>query len=1149
MRLGPDAGCTGWAPVLWVLCLLSVAVFAELVFLAWVGIPERALAAQSRVAEQVLRRQAAALEGLAADRPGLVRAVLDLETVLPELRLLALEDPDGRVVTAVGPAADAAPAAGRDAGHRYPAGSDAAADGAPPDPRPFLRPDPRAGLLQASLVLPAPASGGPAGAPAGRLYLELDLRAAQRADWVQRLAPAGWLPWVCGGGVALTLALVSVPVRRRQHRARAQADAAGLAAAHPDHPALAERRSELTDLAGLVDQLGQHCAMQELARQDAEVRWNAALSVAGEGFWDWDLSTDRVFYSPRWKELLGEPQEAIGDALEEWTARVHPDDLDTCRDAFVRHQSGVAPGFDCEFRLRDRDEAWRWFLCRGRITQRDPEGRGLRIVGTLADISERRQAEHALSYLVGLETMLEETSRALLASQPEAVDQVLERVLGALARRLDVERACIYSLSADGQGLSATHEWCAVDIPERRLGTEPVPVAGLPRLMEALRHGEDVRIDDLEHLPGAWVRDRRVLAAQGVRATVAVPLYVGAGLAGCVVAEMQRAPRAWRKGEVRVLRLLGDLIGAALERCRFAQALMESRQRIEQAALFDPLTGLPNRVLLAERMRTAMGAAVAGGTELAVCSLDLDGFKSLNEAHGQEVGDLVLRAVAARLREQVRASDSVARLGGDEFILLLGGFESPLACAKVLDPLIAALGEPYRIAGQDLLVTASAGVTLYPRDPADADTLLRHADHAMYRAKQRGRNCYLFFNPSRDQRARARHSQLERIGAAIDDNELVLYYQPKVDMRRSRVIGAEGLVRWQHPQRGLLPPGAFIPLLDGTAVQQRLDWWVLEQGLRQLTAWREAGLDLALSLNISARSVQHESFVCDLGERLARHPRLAPDALSLEILESEALVDLDAVANVIQHCAGLGVRFALDDFGTGYSSLTYFRRLPAQVLKIDQTFVRDMLRSPDDRNIVEGVVGLARVFRREVIAEGVESAAHGLMLLRMGCDQAQGYGVAEPMPAALLPQWVADYRFPPLWGLNPDFDWSGATLDLLSTECEYRDWVALVIRAVGAGAKTRPATLAATGGAFAHWFAGEGRRLYGDLDAFQRLESLHQAVYDLGTGLWGAHDRGQPTAVWVGDLIAARDRCIVGLQALQEGVLREAPTVGAGPSG
>ncbi len=1131
----------GLEPLLWVAGVLPLMVAGGLAYETLVAIPERVREEQSQLAGQVLLRQAALVE-LAGDSPGRMRALLGLEAGVPHLRLLAVRDAAGRVLTAVGSGADEGPRAGA-------AGAVAGVPG-----RLVVRPEPALGLLSAALALgpgrPVATSAGDGPQGPLRLYLELDLAAAERAALAQRRLPGGFKAWLAGGAAALIGVLAVLGARalwralvRRRDRV---ASPARVPSASPS-PTPSEERNELNDLAGLIDRLGALGAAQEAARQVAEARWEAVQSVAGEGYWDWDLTTDRVFYSARWKALLGYGQDALGESLEEWTSRVHPDDLPACQGAFERHRDGISAGFEAEFRLCDRDGAWRWFQCRGRIVDRDAEGHPLRMVGALTDVTERRHAERSLAYLVGLGSLLVETSRALLAAQPEAMDQVLERVLGALARRLDVSRACIDLLSSDGQALTTIHEWCAVEVAPRRLGAEPVPVTALPRWMETLRHEEEVRIDDLTQLPGSWVRDRRVLVQQGIRAVVAVPLRLGAGLAGCLVAEMDSGPRAWRDGEVRALRLLGDLIGAALERRRLAQALMESRHRMERAVLFDPLTGLPNRVLLAERMRTAMAAARAGGTELAVCSLDLDGFKTLNDSLGREVGDLLLYAVATRLREQVRESDSVARLGGDEFVLLLGGFESPLACARVLEPLLAVLGEPYQVGERQLRVTASLGVTLYPRDAADADTLLRHADHAMYRAKQRGRNRYRFFNPSRDRRARARHSRLERIVAAIERDELVLFFQPKVDMRRGRVIGAEGLVRWRHPQEGLLPPGAFIPLLMGTTVEQRLDAWVLEAGLDQLAAWRDQGLDLSLSLNISARSVQHPNFVQDLGERLARRTGFVPESLSLEILESEALVDLEAVASVMQHCAGLGVGFALDDFGTGYSSLTYFRRLPAQVLKIDQTFVRGMLRSPDDRNIVEGVVGLARAFRRDVIAEGVESAAHGLVLLRMGCDQAQGYGVAEPMAAGLLPDWVAGYRPPSLWGMNPEFYLSDTLLDLLGAEALYRDWVSGLMRAPGSAARIRPGAVEEHGG-FESWFEDEGRRRYAGLDEFGRLEPLHESVLRLGQDLWDARERGEPTGGLIADLIGARDRSIAALQSLQEAVLRgeEARRVMAG---
>jgi diguanylate cyclase (GGDEF)-like protein/PAS domain S-box-containing protein len=872
---------------------------------------------------------------------------------------------------------------------------------------------------------------------------------------------------------------------------------------------------------------------------EASPRLDFILNTIGEGLWDWDLKTDRVYYAPRWHALLGYTVGELSDRIDEWASRVHPKDLAACQTALERHRTGTTPDASCEHRLRCKDGSWRWMLYRARITERDANGTATRIMGTLNDITDRKLTERSLSYAVALETLVVGASRALMAAQPEAVEQVLERVLGATARQMDVERAGLYRLSSDRQWLTATHAWSAVDCQPRCVTAAPWPVVRLPRWMETLTHGEPVCIGAVETLPPAWELDRELLHEQGLTACLATPLRVGQRLAGCIAVETGRRPRDWRDCEVRTLRLLADLIGAALERRDLRHELTEGRQRLEAAALYDPLTRLPNRHLLVQRLREAMADALASGTELAVCSLDLDDFKPLNTIHGRAVGDQVLVAVAARLREQARAGDCVARPGGDEFVLLMSGFETPVECASVLNRLIKTLTEPYVVNGLELRVTASIGLTFYPWDAHDADTLLRHADHAMYRAKQRGRNCYYLFDPHRDRRAHARRSQLARIGEAINDGELVLYYQPKVNMRQGQVIGAEGLVRWRHPEKGLLPPGAFIPFLDGTEYQQRLDWWVIREGLRQLAAWHDQGMDLGLSLNISARSIQHDGFIHDLAEQLKAHPGLRPESLSLEILESEALVDLAAVARVIEHCAQLGVRFALDDFGTGYSSLTYFRRLPAQILKIDQTFVRDMLRSPDDRNIVEGVVGLAHAFRREVIAEGVESAAHGLLLLGMGCERAQGYGVAEPMPAAHFMPWVDSYRFPPLWRLDPVYAWPLEAQDLMNAESEQRDWVANLIRKAGAVTPARAPAPEDLRTGFGRWYEGEGGKRYSGLVEFLRLAPLQEALFEQGRALLGATQQGRTTEAEIGALIAARDRFIVGLQALQVRVLRQ----------
>jgi EAL domain-containing protein (putative c-di-GMP-specific phosphodiesterase class I) len=302
------------------------------------------------------------------------------------------------------------------------------------------------------------------------------------------------------------------------------------------------------------------------------------------------------------------------------------------------------------------------------------------------------------------------------------------------------------------------------------------------------------------------------------------------------------------------------------------------------------------------------------------------------------------------------------------------------------------------------------GATVYPIDRSDADTLLRHADHAMYGAKQAGRNGYQFFDPENRRRNEERVMAIGRVQEALDKGEFRLHYQPKVDMRRGVVLGLEALVRWDHPQHGLIAPAQFLPLIENTGLSSRVGDWVLGQALEHLAQWRRAGHDISVSVNVSARHLQEPDFALRLAELLARYPDAPATALELEVLETAAHADIEATSALLARCRALGVRFALDDFGTGYSTLTYLKQLPVDVLKIDRSFVNHMLDDAQDRAIVEGVIGLARTFQCVVVAEGVESPAQARTLLEMGCHVGQGTGIAAPMPAAAVSAWIRDYR-------------------------------------------------------------------------------------------------------------------------------------------
>ncbi|MGE8188212.1 putative bifunctional diguanylate cyclase/phosphodiesterase [Pseudomonas sp. NPDC086278] len=429
----------------------------------------------------------------------------------------------------------------------------------------------------------------------------------------------------------------------------------------------------------------------------------------------------------------------------------------------------------------------------------------------------------------------------------------------------------------------------------------------------------------------------------------------------------------------------------------------------------DVLTGLPNRTFLSDLLDQALTFSRKENIPLAVCMLDLDGFKAVNDGYGHASGDQLLVEVAKRLRGIVRGEDVVARLAGDEFVLVLRYVKDLPELRAALNRVLGALSAPYSLNGKDLKIFASIGVTLFPLDNEDAETLLRHADQAMYVAKQSGRNRFYVFDVSRDQALKATHQTVARVRQALAMGELCLHFQPKVHMRRGEVVGFEALLRWEHPENGMVSAREFLSPVEETDLIIDIGEWVMDQVLSQLGRWQREGQCWPVSINIAARHFQRADFVDRLSQVLARHSQVAPQMLDLEIVESVAVENIQHVSDCLQACQALGVQFSLGDFGTGYSSLSYLKRLRTQTIKIDRSFVRDILHDRDDLALTTAVIGLARAFGREVIAEGLESVEHGELLLQLGCEVAQGYFIAPPMPPADVPRWVAGYVAPSQW--------------------------------------------------------------------------------------------------------------------------------------
>jgi diguanylate cyclase (GGDEF)-like protein/PAS domain S-box-containing protein len=559
--------------------------------------------------------------------------------------------------------------------------------------------------------------------------------------------------------------------------------------------------------------------------------------------------------------------------------------------------------------------------------------------------------------------------------------------------------------------------------------------------------------------------------------------------------------------------------------------IKKHEQQLEHLTYYDALTSLPNRVLLADRLQQAMGQANRRKQHFAVAYLDLDGFKTINDLHGRDAGDRLLNSLAFNMKCALREGDTLARLGGDEFVAVILDLDDVASSMPILDQLLEAASERVQVGELNVGVSASIGVTFYPQlEEADPDLLLRQADQAMYQAKLAGGNRHHLFDPNHDQSVRGRHENLEHIRRAMAAHEFVLHYQPKVNMRTGKIVGLEALIRWNHPDRGLLPPGMFLPVIEDHSLAIELGEWVIEKALTQMDEWRAAGFEVPVSVNVGALQLQQADFVDRLSLQLARHPDLKPFSLEIEVLETSALQDITQTSQILKTCHGLGVQFALDDFGTGYSSLTYLKRLPVSVLKIDQSFVSDMLEEPENLSILEGILSLASAFHRQVIAEGVETVEHGLMLLQLGCELAQGYGIARPMPAAEVVEWAVNWKPDQRWSKAPSVN--AGNKALLYACVEHRAWLA-AFESYLMGKRHAPPAMDQGHCMFGKWIESEKKAGRGSEPCCCAVDAAHTKFHALANEVLLAQSQGRVTGGLskLADLHSICDQFMVELES------------------
>ena len=697
----------------------------------------------------------------------------------------------------------------------------------------------------------------------------------------------------------------------------------------------------------------------EAALAISEAHLAAAQARALIGSWELDLATGIGSASAEWFEIMQRDPAMGMPMLDDFIDTIHPLDQESVRSHHLKALAEKS-GLKFDFRMLMPDGSTRWIEARS-VTIFDAADKPIRMEGTAQEISDRKKVEEALL-----------TSTELLN-----VSQYVAKMGGW---QFDIKTRELFWTDQIYHLLDCMREDVTLESSLEFFAAEHCP-ALTKAFEDAIQKGHEFDLEsEMITLTNRRI-DVRVIGK--ITRENGIPVKINGIIQN--ISEQKAAQ-------------------LALETANYE--LEYANRILEHIAHYDALTHLPNRVLLADRMQQAMLQNQRSGESIAVAFIDLDGFKAINDQYGHGTGDKLLITIARRMKAALRESDTLARIGGDEFVVVLTQLKNVNDCEPMLRRLLDAAAEPIQLEEVVLEVSASIGVTIYPQDGVDAEQLLRHADQAMYLAKQAGKNCYHLFDVAQDVAVKNKRENLEHIRTALRNNEFVLFYQPKVNMRTGAVVGAEALIRWQHPQRGLLAPATFLPVIENHLLSVELGEWVIATALSQMTEWQSHGLDIPISVNIGALQLQQSNFADRLEELLYLEPEANPKNLELEILETSALEDINQVSAAIHACQALGVSFALDDFGTGYSSLAYLKRLPAELLKIDQSFVRDMLEDSDDLAIIQGIIGLATAFQRLVIAEGVETIEHGQKLLSIGCELAQGYGIARPMPPNLFPEWV-----------------------------------------------------------------------------------------------------------------------------------------------
>jgi diguanylate cyclase (GGDEF)-like protein/PAS domain S-box-containing protein len=720
--------------------------------------------------------------------------------------------------------------------------------------------------------------------------------------------------------------------------------------------------------------------LKELALRDGEALLAEAQRMAHLGSWSYDPTTRSTVWSDEAYRIYGLERSAPVPSGRALIAQVHLEDRKRVY-ALLKRAVRYGEPYETEFRLLGVDGRLRWIHALGQ-PRVDSEGRTYEVRGTVLDITERKLQEHQL-----------DAERKVF--EAIAKGAALKDVLDSLCRLLEVQGpafGAVYLLSAE----EALVETAAPSLPaEYRAATALIPLGSHPGLYAgAEEQGHAVLAADIA-ADARWTQHRAAALAAGLRACWAVPILgTSKPILGVIAAYFGEAREPSAHG-LKLIDRIANIAKIALERD-------EAEQRIRQLAHYDELTGLPNRVMFNQALEHALSHARRENRGLALLFVDLDRFKNINDTLGHDAGDRLLRHMAERLKGSLREADLVARFGGDEFMVLLEDLSDSHYAAAAAEKLLAAIAQPLTLGQQEFHLSASIGISAFPDDGSDPRMLQKHADIAMYRAKERGRNCWHFYSPTTDTHSLERLKLEGDLRRALERDELELHYQPKLHMASGRVTGMEALLRWRHPELGMVPPAKFIPLAEETGLIVPIGEWVLRRAVQQAKQIQQLKLrPMSVAVNLSARQFEDESVVQLVADVLLE-VGLSPSLLELEITESKVMHNIELSARLLRRLKELGVRLAMDDFGTGYSSLAYLKRFPVDTIKIDRSFIQGVPSDIDDSSLTRAIIAMAQSLRLRTVAEGVESREQMEFLRLHDCDEVQGYYFSKPLPYAQL---------------------------------------------------------------------------------------------------------------------------------------------------